>query len=330
MIILNEKEIQEIYSMKQALSDVEKMLIQKNKGNIVNPVRTVIEFPNEDGSVLYMPSTDLSENIMSIKTVTIFPNNPSKGKSTTQGVVLLSDAKNGDHVAFFNASYLTRLRTGAISGLATDRLARKDAHTLTVIGTGGMAFEQVFGVLEVRDIKEILLINPTKEKAVQFKKNLYEAGVEASIKIDVLEDVKEAVTRADIINCSTRSNEPVFDGNDVQPGTHVNGVGSYLPHMREVDFTFLQRTTKIVVDDFEGAVEEAGELIHANKQPGWSYENNIYGELIELVVNDINHREHSEEITFFKSVGAAYYDLAVANGVYRTTHNKNIGVNIDV
>lgn len=330
MIILNEQEIQNIYSMKHALSDVEEMLYQKNKGNIINPVRTVIEYPEEDGSVLYMPSTDLSEEIMSIKTVTIFPNNPSKGKSTTQGVVLLSDAKNGDHVALFNASYLTRLRTGAISGLATDRLALKNASTLTVIGTGGMAFEQVLGVLAVRDIKEILLINPTKEKAYNFKEKLRGIGVKETVEIKVLDDVSEAVSRAQIINCSTRSSEPVFDGNDIQSGTHVNGVGSYLPHMREVDFTFLQRASKIVVDDFEGATEEAGELIYANKQPNWSYENNLHGELIELVVNDISHRENTTEITFFKSVGAAYYDLAVANGVYKKTKSNNIGTNIEI
>src|SRR5699024_5512962 len=149
LIILDEQEIQKLYGMNQALKDVEKMLHHKRAGNIINPARTVIRYPEEDGSVLYMPSANLFEQIMSMKTVTIFPNNPSKGRSTTQGVVLLSDAKNGDHVAMFNASYLTRLRTGAISGLATDRLARKDASTLAVIGTGGMAFEQVLGALAV-------------------------------------------------------------------------------------------------------------------------------------------------------------------------------------
>src|SRR5699024_5309040 len=123
-------------------------------------------------------------------------------------------------------------------------------------------------------------------------------------------------------NCSTRSNVPVFAGNDIQPGTHVNGIGSYLPHMREVDFTFLKRANKIVIDDFEAATEEAGELIHANKQPDWSYDNNLHGELIKLVVNDISHRENKEEVTFFKSVGAAYYDLAVANGVYKATKTR--------
>lgn len=329
MIILNEKEIQEIYGMKQAISDIENMLHHKKEGKIVNPIRTVIEFPEEDGSVLYMPSTDLSEEIMSMKAVTIFPNNPSVGKPTTQGVVLLSNAKNGEHVAMFNASYLTRLRTGAISGLATDRLALKDAETLTMVGTGGMAFEQALGVLAVRDIKEILLINPTKEKAHHFKAKLRDFGVDPSVKIDVLDDVSDAVSNSQIICCATRSHEPVFDGRDIQPGTHVNGVGSYLPHMREVDFTFIERAAKIVVDDMEGVTEEAGELIHAAEQADWSYDN-IHGELIELATDQIKPRENKEEITFFKSVGAAYYDLAVANGVYKVAREKNAGTKVDI
>ncbi|MEI3612439.1 ornithine cyclodeaminase family protein [Pseudogracilibacillus sp. SO30301A] len=329
MILLNEQEIQNIYGMKQAISDMEKMLEHKHAGKIESPMRTVIEFPEEDGSVLYMPSTDLDEEIMAMKAVTIFPNNPSQGKPTTQGVVLLSNAKNGEHVAMLNASYLTRLRTGAISGIATDRLARKNSETLTMIGTGGMAFEQALGVLAVRDIKEILLINPTKEKAHHFKEKLYDFGVDSSIKIDVLDDVSEAVSRADVICCSTRSHDPVFNGKDVKPGTHVNGVGSYLPHMREVDFTFIERAAKIVVDDMEGVTEEAGELIHANEQADWSYDK-IHGELIELVTDQISVRENDDEITFFKSVGAAYYDLAVANGVYKIARDTDAGTKVEI
>lgn len=324
MYSLNEQEIQNIYGMEQAITDVKNMLQHKHDGHVNNPTRTVMEFPEEDGSVLYMPCTDLSEKVMSMKAVTIFPNNPSKKMPTTQGIVLLSDTENGEHVAMLNASYLTRLRTGAISGIATDRLAMENARTLAVIGTGGMAFEQVLGVLAVRPISTVLLYNPTKEKAFRFREKLQAFGIDPSIDIHVLDNVSDAVVNASIINCSTRSNEPVFDGRDVQPGTHVNGIGSYLPHMREVDFTFLKRAGKIVIDDFEAASEEAGELIHANKQSDWSFEDDIHGELIDLAVSTISGREDNDEITFFKSVGAAYYDLAVANGVYKMIQEKNM------
>jgi len=329
MIILKEREIQELYDMKQAITDIEEMLHHKALGKVDSHVRTVIEFPEEKASALYMPSADHLENLVTMKAVTIFPYNPSIGKATTQGVILLSDTTNGEHIGLMDASYLTRLRTGAMSGLATERLALKNAETLTIIGTGGMAFEQTLGILAVRNIKEILLFNPTEKKAHHFKSKLREFGIDHSIKIEILLDVNEAARRAQIICCSTRSETPVFNGEEIQPGTHVNGVGSYLPHMREVDFNFIQRTSKIVVDDLEGIKEEAGELIHAAQQPDWSFEN-IYGELISLVTDETLHRENDKEITFFKSVGAAYYDMAVAIGVYKKALKANVGTNVDL
>ena len=329
MLLLNEKEIQSIYGMTDALVDVEKVLRSKIEGKIENPTRTVIEFPEHSASALYMPSADLVEEVATVKTVTIFPNNPAVGKPTTQGVILVTDAQNGEHLALMNASYLTRLRTGALSGLATAKLSRQDSTVLTVIGTGGMAFEQVLGVLAVREIEEILLVNPTEEKAVHFGEKLRAFGVNEAIRIDVVRDVSDAVRRADIICCSTRSTEPVFKGSDVKPGTHVNGVGSYLPHMREVDVEFIKRASKIVVDDLEGVTEEAGELIHAATEPDWSFDA-IHGELMELIVGHVEQRTDDNEITFFKSVGAAYFDLAVAKGVYRKAKDQEIGIQVEI
>ena len=329
MLIINEKEIQQAYGMKEAIYDVEHILRAKAEDKIANPHRTVIEFPQHSASVLYMPSADLANEMATIKAVSIFPENPAAGKPTTQGIILVTDAKDGKHLAMMNASYLTRLRTGALSGIATNLLARKDAAVLTVIGTGAMAFEQVLGVLEVRQISKMLLVNPTKAKAERFKERLLAFGINENIQIELMDNVSEAVGQADIICCSTRSNTPVFDGNDVKPGTHVNGVGSYLPHMREMDFTFIQRCSKIVTDDEAGVKEEAGELIHANEQPDWSFDN-LHGELMDLIVGQVEGRTDENEITFFKSVGAAYFDLAVAQGVYRKALAAGIGTEIEV
>lgn len=329
MLIFNEQQIQQHYGMNDALIDVSKVLLAKAQDKIENPIRTVIDVPERNASALYMPSADLVSEISTMKAVTIFPKNPAIGKPTTQGVTLVSDAKNGEHLALMNASYLTRLRTGALSGLATEHLAKKDATVLTAIGTGGMAFEQVLGVLAVRPIEKILLVNPTEEKAVKFREKLRDFGISEEIEIAIERDVSVAVKQAHIICCSTRSNDPVFNGEDVQPGTHVNGVGSYLPHMREVDFEFIQKSNKIVVDDFHGVTEEAGELIHANEQPNWSYDD-IHGELKDLVSATITGRENDEEITFFKCVGAAYFDLAVAQGVYHKAAEENFGIAVEI
>lgn len=329
LIILNEQEIQANYRMSDAIKDVQDILQKRHIGKIINPQRTVIEYPEAAASVLFMPSSDTVNKLATMKTVSIFPENAQRGDATTQGVTLVTDANNGNFLALLNASYLTRLRTGALSGIATDLLAREKCEVLTVIGTGGMAFEQVLGVLEVRNIKKIILVNPTESKAHVFKEKLISFGIRDDIEIEIERDVSVAVKLADIINCSTRSFDPVFDGNDVKPGTHVNGVGSYLPQMKEVDLTFIKRASKIVVDDLEGAKDEAGELIHAAKQPDWSFEK-LHGELQDLHVGDITKRESDSEITFFKSVGAAYYDLAVANGIYQIALTEKLGTTVTV
>ncbi|QTD40932.1 ornithine cyclodeaminase family protein [Sporosarcina sp. Te-1] len=331
MITMNEAQIMEMYGMEEAVQDVADVLHSLAAGKVENPPRTVIEFPERGASILYMPCADIAEGIATNKTVSIFPGNPkANGMPTTQGVILVTNAKDGRHLALLNASYLTRLRTGAMTALATDRLAKTNASVLCAIGTGGMAYEQVLGVLAVRSIKEILLVNPTESKARTFAERLRSEGrVGDDVTIEIIKDVGDAVRRADIINCATRSTTPVFDGAAIQPGTHVNGVGSYLPHMREVDETFILQCSKIVVDDLHGVQEEAGELIHANRQSDWSFDN-LHGELVHLVTGQIKGRELENEITFFKSVGAAYFDLAVAKGVYRKAEKEGLGVIVGI
>lgn len=327
MLILTEKEIEQNYSMKDAIKDLKQGLITKKKERIVNPLRTVINFPEYEASSLYMPSADLSQNIASVKVVTIFPQNPVQGKPTTQGLLLLTDATEGTHLCMMNASFLTRLRTGALSGIGTSKLARTESRVLGVIGTGGMAFEQVLGILAVRGIEEIILFNRTKERAIVFKSKLIDYGIHQNITI--VDDVKKLVTQSDIICCSTRSNNPVFNGDDLMPGTHINGVGSFLPNMREVDITTIKRTEKVVVDDLSSAKEEAGELIYAEKSGEWSF-SNIYGELKDLGMDDELDRDSAQEITFFKSVGAAYFDLVVAIGIYKKAIENRFGSRVTI
>lgn len=327
MLIINEQQIQESYSMADAIQDITAILTAKQQGKIDNPHRTVLDFPERQASSLYMPSADLVGDIAGVKVVTIFPENPAQGKPTTQGMILLSDAANGEHVALMTASYLTRLRTGALSAIATERLARTDSRILTVIGTGAMAFEQVLGVLEVRAIERIVLVNRTPEKAKAFGGKLEAFGIEIPYEVET--DIQKAVKQADILCCATRSDNPVFDGRDLKPGTHINGVGSYLPSMREVDEITVKRADKIIADDLVGVRDEAGELIHCAENSDWSFDD-IYAELGELADGKKAGRQSAEEITFFKSVGAAYFDLAVAKGVFAKAKASDSGIEVEM
>lgn len=313
--------------MHDAYNDLIKGIIRYQQGKINNPGRTVMEFEEHEASALYMPSADTSENKSATKVVTIFPKNPLVNKPTTQGVILLSDASNGEHISIMNASYLTRLRTGALSAIGTNKMARQDAKVLGVIGTGAMAFEQVLGVLEVRSIERIVLYNPTEAKAHAFKERLFNFGVE--LPIEIVQTSDDILAESDIINCSTRSNEPVFNGELLREGTHVNGVGSFLPHMREVDLETINKADYIVVDDLESVKEEAGELIYAAAETDWSFEK-VHGELADLEMNDDLIRTNDNEITFFKSVGTAYFDLIVGSGIYNKALKLNVGQNIEI
>lgn len=329
LLVVSEKQIKELYTMKNAIQDLEQALHHYIEGKILNPHRTVLEFPEKHASALYMPSAMEPIGKTAVKVVTIFPNNPSIGKKTTQGVIILSDTNNGEHLACLNASYLTRLRTGAVSGIATKYLAKETASAVAVIGCGGMAEEQLQAVLEVRNIKKVFLYNRTKEKAHAFAEKIAALCPKFIGEIQIMENSDEAVSQAEIIICSTRSETPVFSGKALKPGTHINGVGSYLPHMQEVDVETLHRCSKIVADTIEGVKDEAGDFIIPANAGEWSF-SQLHGEIGELATGQIAGRESDEEITFFKSVGIAYFDLAVAAAAYEMAVKQGVGSEVEI
>lgn len=255
MITLTDEQIQEKYLIGNAIRDVKDILHDYRDDAIVQAVRTVLPV-DDDSSMLYMPCISTASKTSIIKTVSIFPVN--KDLPTTQGNILVTDLDDGQHKATMEASYLTRLRTGAMTAIATDKLARRDASVLGVIGTGNMAFEQVLGVAEVRPVERVVLFNRTAGKAHDFRRRLEAFGVKAEF--EVAGDVSEVVAAADIINCATQSEVPVFDGADLKAGAHVNGVGSFKPSMREMDNETIAKADQIYVDDLEAIREEAGEL----------------------------------------------------------------------
>lgn len=311
MQVYSESEVKERYHMKDAITAIEESFNKLNQ--IKTAPRTVI--PTGDGakSMLYMPCVDLAKQLGTIKITSITPENPKQQLPTTQAQIVITNLKNGETKAMLDGSYLTRLRTGALSGIATKYMSREDATTLGMIGTGGMAYEQFLGNIEVRPIDTVLLYNRTTEKAQDFKTRILKDYPDLNVL--VLEDVSKLVKQADIINCQTPSTQPVFNAEDVQPGTHINGIGSYQPDMKELDTNIFTQAESVVVDDLEGAKEESGELIEANENKTFTFEE-INDELKTLSQQGTLYRKNNDAITVFKCVGAAYFDLAVAIGAY--------------
>jgi len=299
------------------------------EGKTDTPVRIALSAGKGDAATLYMPSFMEPARAMGIKVVSVFPDNPKRGRPAIQGITLLTDAETGEHLALMDATYLTVLRTGAISGVATKHLAREDAGICALLGAGAQAIGQIQAVMEVRTLEEIRMYNRTREKAEQLKKVIRETHPNWSGTISIFDHPEEAVRGADIILCATRATEPLFDGEKIPPGTHVNAIGAYLPHMREVDATLLNRSNKVVVDTREGAMHEAGDLLIPMGTGEWDAEK-LYAELGEIVAGKKPGRESPDEITVFKSVGVAFLDAAVAKSVYEKAKRLNRGTAIDL
>ncbi len=218
------------------------------------------------------------------------------------------------------------MRTGATAGLATRLLARKDARVHTVIGTGGMARAQVWGVACARGIEKLILysVDPLDVRQA-FRDSLRDL---VSGEIVLADDPAKAVGEADVVTLITNSSAPVVDGRWFKPGTHINGIGSHTPKMREVD-TLTVRRAKVVCDQVDACRAEAGDLIVPAEQGGWSWDR-LHGSLGDVVTGKVAARESETELTLFKSVGIAVQDVSTAAYLYRKALREKVGTEFDL
>jgi ornithine cyclodeaminase/alanine dehydrogenase-like protein (mu-crystallin family) len=247
---------------------------------------------------------------LGVKTVTVFPDNAARAKPAVFGTYLLLSAETGETLAVMDATRLTAWRTGAASALASRYLSRTDAARLLMVGAGALAPHLVAAHASVRPIREVTLWNRSPERARVLADTLAARGLDVSI----AGDLEAAVRRADIVSAATISAEPLIRGDWLAPGTHVDCVGAYKPSMRETDDAVVRRA-RIYVDTRPGAFAEAGDIV----QPlaaGVIGKEAVLGDLFDLTRGTVAGRQTSEEITFFKSVGAAIEDLAAAIAVY--------------
>lgn len=327
VLFLSEEDIRGIYTMRECLQDVELAFRYHMDGKTVTPVRTAIEHKKYGATTLYMPSYIEAADYVAVKVVSIFPQNHAKGLKALQGVILLTEAKTGQHVAVMDATYLTVLRTGASSGVATKYLAREEAASCAVLGCGAQSIGQIQAMMEVRSLRELHLYNRTREKAEQLMATVRSLYPQWDGQIHIAETADQAVEAADIVITSTKSTEPLFDGSRLKQGAHINAIGAYLPHMREVDLTTLLRSSKIVVDTLEGAEHEAGDLLIPIERGEWSFAQ-LHGELGDIITGRKQGRQTADEITLYKSVGIGFLDTVVAQAVYQRAKASNLGIEV--
>jgi len=242
--------------------------------------------------------------------------------------VLLLDGTTGKTLAVMEGGWLTAMRTGAVSGLATDLLARKEADVLALFGAGAQAPTQVLAIHTARPLREVRVVNRSDEHYQQLLTSLQELLGAACPAIVRAVSSKQALAQASLVACATVATEPLFSHEEVAPGTHINAIGAFTPEMCEVDAETLVHA-RIVVDQREAVLAEAGDLLQplaAGRIGGAE----SWIELGELVTGAQTGRRTEEEVTVFKSVGIAVQDLAVALRVYKRAREMGVGVEVAI
>jgi ornithine cyclodeaminase/alanine dehydrogenase-like protein (mu-crystallin family) len=308
--------------MPECIDLMKSAFLQLSTGDTTVPMRTGIEHPQYNGASLFMPVYHPAKRQIGIKIVTLFRDNMSKKLPMINGVMLVFDATNGLPLALLDAEFLTSLRTGAASGLATDLLARSDSQIAVLFGAGAQGASQLEAISHVRELDKIYVFDKDLEKSSHF---IDQMSQRIPISIEVASSEK-IVNKADIICTATSSTHPVFDADLIKPGTHINAIGSYKPDKSEVPLDTVEKC-KLVVDSRAAALEEAGELIQAIRS-GRITDSHIYAELGELVAGRKPARQNEQEITLFKSVGNAIQDLETAHLIIERAHQKKIGTEV--
>jgi ornithine cyclodeaminase/alanine dehydrogenase-like protein (mu-crystallin family) len=295
------------------------------RAGAVQPVRHHHTVERPDGAastLLLMPAwTDFGGGApgsghIGVKIVTVSPDNNALGKPAVMGLYLLLDGHTGEPQALIDGPRLTQWRTACASALAASYLAREDASRLLVIGAGALCPYLAKAHSAVRPIREIRIWNRTLANAEAAAEALRKDGLDA---IAVL-DLDAALSEADIVSSATISANPLVRGALLKPGAHVDLVGGFTPQMREADDDAIRRAC-VYVDTRAGAGKEAGDIVQPLAS-GVLRPEAIVADLHELTRGEKPGRTSADEITLFKSVGAALEDLAAGVAVYRKSAGR--------
>ncbi|HDR5276224.1 TPA: ornithine cyclodeaminase family protein [Bacillus thuringiensis] len=319
MLVISANEQRNLVNMNEVIEYAALALKEFSAERTITPIRGSLPFANEKNTALIMPSVAERLEALGVKIVTVVPQNKQIGKKTINGIVMLSDFQTGEPLALLEGSYLTMIRTGALSGVATKYLARHNAKTLCIIGTGEQAKGIAEAIFAVRDIEKVILYNRTEEKAYAFAQYIQEKLGKR--------DPNEAISEADIIVTTTNASTRVFS-ETLQKGVHVNAVGSFRPSMQELPSHAITSANKVVVESKEAALDETGDLQVPIKE-GLFKANAIHAELGQIISGEKAGRENDEEITIFKSVGLAVVDIIVAKYLYEKAVEQGMGNKIE-
>jgi ornithine cyclodeaminase/alanine dehydrogenase-like protein (mu-crystallin family) len=311
VLIVNQAEVRRLLPMAECLGVMEEALGALARGETLLPLRQVLLLPGGQGAFAAMPAHLSSPAAMGIKVISVFPGNHGTELDSHQGAVLLFETERGRLLAIMDASSITAIRTAAVSAVATRLLARPEASTLALLGSGVQAATHLEAIALVRPLRRVRVWSRNGAHAARLAEA---ARARHPLEVEVAATAREAVQDADVVCTVTSSREPVLRGEWLRPGAHVNAVGASVRTAREMDTAAVARA-RVFVDRRESAASEAGDILIPQAE-GAIGDDHVQAEIGEVLIGGAAGRRSPDEITLFKSLGLAVEDVAAAHHIF--------------
>jgi alanine dehydrogenase len=324
MLILTQRDVARLLPMRACINLMRETLAALSEGRATVPQRRYVPVGRGRGTMGMMPADLPLDGVAGLKVITVYPANEGSAFDSHRGAVLLFEVEHGGLLAAVDATAITAIRTAAVSGLATEMLARRGADDLAIIGSGTEAATHLAAMLDVRPIRRVRVFSRTRERAIRFAAACTQRH---DVPITVCGTVEEAVRDAAIICTTTSAATPVVSRSWIASGAHINAIGSSVATDRELD-TLTVADATLIVDLRASAELEAGEFVIA-KNEGAIGNDHIAAELGDVVVGRHPGRRSPDELTVFKSVGLGIEDVAAAAYVYRCARELGMGLRVD-
>ena len=319
--ILNQAQVTELLPMVECVEVMERALRTLAEGGAILPLRTVLRLPDARGIFGVMPAHLATPSALGLKAIAVFPGNDGTPLDSHQGLVILFAPDTGAPIAIMDASSITAIRTAAVSAVATRVLANPGAGDLALLGSGVQARSHLEAMAVVRPLRRVRAWSPNQARLTAFADW---AASRFGAPVETVASAEAAVRGADLICTTTASRVPVVEAAWVEPGAHINAVGSSIPSARELDTATVVRG-RLVVDRKESALNEAGDYLIPLAE-GAITEAHIAGELGDVLRGTVAGRQSPAQLTIFKSLGLAIEDLAAAHHVLSKAEARNVGL----
>ena len=311
--------------MSDLIAAMESALAKFSAGEVLQPVRTVLTVGPTKAYYGLMPAYIPTPASMGAKIVTVFGENHKKGLPSHLATILLFDPDTGSLIAIMDGRFITEARTAAVSAVSARFLARPNASTLALIGSGVQARSHLEALMHVRQVKEVRVWSPRAQSRQQF---IDDMSPRVPIPIRDCPTAQAAVAGADLIVIATSSRTPVVDNAWVGDGAHVMCVGACRPDQREMAPALVKRS-RLYVDSRAGALIEAGDVV-MNVAEGLFDASHLRGEIGELVLGRVPGRAGDADVTIFKSLGMAVEDVVAADLVFRRASETGAGTELSL